>query len=229
MMYELEIDYEEVSRYLGIKGQSMNLEIRREIEETVSQLRTYVDYKIEYKVCSIYKEEDSIGVASTNLRLEGQEINRLLQDCNQCILLAVTLGQGVDAWLRTLQVRQLSHAVMVDFCASSMVEHLCNQVEETLREEWAKRGLYFTDRFSPGYGDLPIEVQKKFCEVLDTSRKMGLHVTSSGLMVPTKSITAIIGIADRKQKMRIKGCQFCQLSAECEYRKGGRSCDERTI
>lgn len=228
-MYELGIDYEEVLRYLGIKEPSMNLEIQQEIEETVTQLKSGVDYKIEYKVCSISEEAGGVSVGDTSLHLEGQEIKKLLQDCNQCILLAVTLGQGVDAMLRRLQVRELSRAVMVDFCASSMVEHLCNQLEDTLREEWEKRGLYLTDRFSPGYGDLPLEVQKTFCEVLDTSKKIGLHVTSSGLMVPSKSITAIIGIADRKQKMRIKGCQFCQLFEECEYRKGGKSCDERII
>lgn len=224
-MYELNVNYGEVSRYLGITSEKLDVDTRTEIEEVVRELNTIVNEKVEYKVFDIRKTEQAIHIEGTNLNLEGDSIQALLRDCNQCILLAVTLGQSVDAHLRTMEIKNLAHAVVTDFCASSMVEQLCNQVEEQLRKAWSEKGKYLTDRFSPGYGDLPLESQKSFCRILDTSRKMGLHVSSSGLMIPRKSITAVIGIADTKQRMKIKGCKYCDFYKECEYRKGGKSCD----
>lgn len=223
-MYELDISYEEVGRYLGIKEGQLEEETRLEIEDAVIHLKSYVDYKVEYKVFEILREKEYIGLKGTNLKLEGQAIRKLLEDSEQCILLAVTLGQRVDTLLRTLQVTNLSQAVIMDFCASSMVEHLCNQANDELKELWLGKKLYLTDRFSPGYGDLPLDVQKPLCEVLDTSRKMGLHVTGSGIMIPRKSITGMIGISKNKQKMKIKGCKYCDFYKECTYRKGGNIC-----
>lgn len=223
-MYKLEIDEEEVARYLGVHNGILDGEMKSEIHEVVYDLKKCVDYKIEYRVFDLMKGE-RIKVLGTSLELEGRAMGDLLQDCDQCILLAVTLGQQVDARIRTLQVTNLSKAVVMDFCASSMIEQLCNQLDAELREKWKKRDLYLTDRFSPGYGDLPLEIQGTFCEVLDTAKRMGLHVTSSGLMVPKKSITGIIGIANKQQKMKIKGCKYCDFYRDCEYRKGGRICD----
>ncbi len=223
-MYELDINYEEVGRYLGIREGKLEDETRLEIEDAVIQLKNYVDYKVEYKVFELSNKEEYVGVKGTTLKLEGQAIQRLLQDSEKCIVLAVTLGQRIDTLLRTLQVTNLSQAVMIDFCASSMVEHLCNQVNDEIKDLWLERNRYLTDRFSPGYGDLPLEVQKPLCDVLDTSRRMGLHVTSSGIMIPRKSITGIIGISEHKQKMKIKGCKYCDFYQECTYRKGGNVC-----
>lgn len=223
-MYELEINEDEVARYLGAPEGKLDFETKLEVENATEELRKIVEYKVEYRVFDLTKDE-GIKVEGTSLVLEGKAIQALLSDCEQCVLLAVTLGQKVDARLRTLQVTDLSKAVIMDFCASSMVEQLCNQVDAHLREEWKQRNKYLTDRFSPGYGDLPIEIQCTFCEVLDTARRMGLHVTSSGLMVPRKSITAIIGIANIPQKMKIKGCKYCDFYRNCEYRKGGKICD----
>ncbi|MFI3171587.1 MAG: vitamin B12 dependent-methionine synthase activation domain-containing protein [Eubacteriales bacterium] len=224
-MYDLKINEVEVARYLGMKESQIDEETSAEIKRITEQLIVYVKDRAEYRVFDIQKENNSIIVKGTNLKLKGKSIQKLLADCEQCILLAVTLGQRVDAQLRTLQVTSLNQAVIMDFCASSMVEELCNQLEEELKAVWLNRGLYLTDRFSPGYGDMSLEVQAVLCEVLETSKKIGLHVTSSGIMIPKKSITAIIGIANKKQKMKIKGCKYCDFYKNCEYRKGGRVCD----
>lgn len=223
-MFTLEIDNQEVARYLGVGEGKLDESTAAEIDEATKDLKKKVAYKIEYKVFDIHQEKTGVSIEGTNLKLGGKAISELLQDCQKCILLAVTLGQQVDSYLRMLQVTNLSKAVVTDFCASSMVEQLCNQVDEELRDTWRNQGLYLTDRFSPGYGDLPLEIQKNFCNVLDTQKKMGLYVTSSGLMIPRKSITAIIGIANTQQKMKIKGCKYCDFNKNCEYRKGGRNC-----
>ena len=53
---------------------------------------------------------------------------------------------------------------------------------------------HLTERFSPGYGDLDMAVQKDLCLVLDTGRTIGVTLTESCMMVPVKSVTAIVGL-----------------------------------
>ena len=85
-------------------------------------------------------------------------------------------------------------------------------------------GLYLTDRFSPGYGDLPLSLQPGICAVLDAERRVGIHVTPSFLMNPSKSVTAVIGLSDKPQMARIRGCAWCAMRETCTLRKGGKTC-----
>ena len=79
-------------------------------------------------------------------------------------------------------------------------------------------------RFSPGYGDLPLTLQPEICAALDVQRRLGIHVTESLLMIPSKSVTAVIGLSDRPQMARIRGCAYCAMKETCMLRKGGKRC-----
>ena len=94
--------------------------------------------------------------------------------------------------------------------------------EEELRARLP--GWFLTDRFSPGYGDLPLCIQPEVCAALDAGRRVGIHVSDSFLMNPMKSVTAVIGIADRPQMARVRGCAYCAMAASCRLRKGGKHC-----
>lgn len=223
-MYKLDIEEEEVYRYLGYKGNTPEETTLNDIEEVKAILQNTKSYKMEYKIFDITQTETGVQLEGTALVLTGNNITKMLSESKRCILMAVTLGQEVENISRTMQIKDLSKGVILDACASSMVEDLCNQLEAHIKVDIDKEGKYLTDRFSPGYGDLPITIQPMICTVLNTGKTMGLNVTSSGIMIPRKSITAIIGIADTPQAMRIKGCAYCSLIKECEYRKLGRTC-----
>ena len=83
---------------------------------------------------------------------------------------------------------------------------------------------FLTDRFSPGYGDLPLSLQPEICSALDAARRLGLHVTEHFLLNPSKSVTAVIGLSDRPQMARIRGCGHCAMYETCALRKGGKRC-----
>ena len=78
--------------------------------------------------------------------------------------------------------------------------------------------------FSPGYGDLPLDTQKELVQVLDMHRKIGVSLTDSCLMVPSKSVTAILGISDTKRDKRENKCDFCNNRQKCIFRKRGTRC-----
>ena len=146
----------------------------------------------------------------------------MLAQCDQAVLLACTLGTKFDAMVRSAQVRDMARAVILDACGSALVEQGCDEAERDIAARFP--GLYLTDRFSPGYGDLPLSLQPGLCAVLDAERRVGIHVTSSFLMNPGKSVTAVIGLADKPQMARIRGCAWCVMRNTCTLRKGGKSC-----
>jgi hypothetical protein len=146
----------------------------------------------------------------------------MLAQCGQAALLACTLGPGFDAMLRAEQARGMDGAVILDACGGAWVEAGCNAAEEELRRRLPE--AYLTDRFSPGYGDLPLQLQPAILAALDAGRRIGLHVGDSLLMNPVKSVTAVIGISDRPQMARIRGCAYCAMNQTCTLRKGGKRC-----
>ena len=122
--------------------------------------------------------------------------------------------------MKQLQVQDMMKAVLFDSCASAAIEAVCDNLQKELQKSYP----YLTDRYSCGYGDLPITLQASFLQALDAQRRIGLHVNESSLLVPMKSVTAIIGIADRIQPAVLRGCGHCQLVKQCAYRKRGKFC-----
>ena len=142
----------------------------------------------------------------------------------QAVLLAVTLGPGVDAQIRRAGVGDIAAGVASDALGSALAEQTADAAEAELRQLAAAEGTYLTGRFSPGYGDWDIAVQPLVAAALDTARRAGLCVTDTNLMTPRKSVTAILGVSDHPVKGHLAGCGHCVLRTRCEYRKRGKTC-----
>ena len=158
----------------------------------------------------------------SGVALPGSLAGRMLAQCGQAALLACTLGAGFETMLRAVQARDMARAVILDACGSALVEAGCDAAERVIAARCP--GQHLTDRFSPGYGDLPLEVQNAICTALDAPKRLGVQVTESFLMNPSKSVTAVIGLADAPQPARVRGCAYCSLAERCALRQGGKSC-----
>lgn len=221
-MPEFGINLADVKRYLGYQNHPIDPQTEDDIAQSVAYLQELALPKMAYQVFPIQVTTSGIALEGSTLVFTGEDAHKLLSKSHHCILLAVTLGQALDRHLRMLQLQDMSKAVILDACASSYVEEACNHWEEVIKQELGSP--HFTDRFSPGYGDMPLSLQPLFCQVLQTSKKIGLSADKSHILTPKKSITAVIGIADTPQPMRIKGCGSCALRNNCNYRKGGHTC-----
>ena len=210
----------EAMRYLGA-GEGADA-LRRQLAAVASELTAALEPRYVYRVFDLARENGDILLAGTGVRLTGATASTMLAQCRRAALLACTLGSGFDTLLRKEQARDMGRAVMLDACGSAWVESGCNAAEEELRARLP--GLFLTDRFSPGYGDLPLDIQPAVCAALDAGRRVGIHVSDSFLMNPMKSVTAVIGISDRPQMARVRGCAYCAMAASCRLRKGGKHC-----
>lgn len=154
----------------------------------------------------------------------GRGCDEASEGCPQALLLAVTLGPGVDAQIRRAGVGDIAASVASDALGSALAEQAADAAEAELRQWAAREEKYLTGRFSPGYGDWPITVQPKVAAVLDTARRAGICVLNTNLMTPRKSVTAILGLSDHPVKGHLAGCGHCVLRTRCEYRKRGKTC-----
>lgn len=219
--YVAAVNHADVLRLLGYRGGEIGQETLLQIDTACKAVCETAKPRYTYRIFDIVKSPQGILLSGTEFTLPGADIARLLKDCKRCILLAATIGIEVEALMRR---QPLNLAAVSDSCASSAIEEMVNDVHRDLQEEYRAQSLYLTDRFSPGYGNLPITVQRPFCSILETQKRIGLTVSGSGLLIPRKSVTAVIGIANTPQEMRITGCEHCDLSENCTYRKGGTAC-----
>ena len=218
---EIKLDINEVLRYLGVKEDPGGETARAAAEEADKLLRA-VRPRYVYRLFPIERGVEGVILKGSGVVLPGDMAASVLEKCREAALLACTLGAGFETMLRAAQVRDMARAVILDACGSVLVEAGCDLAEREIAARCP--GKYLTDRFSPGYGDLPLSIQEAVCSVLDAQKRLGIQVTESSLMNPTKSVTAVLGLADMPQPARIRGCAYCAFAGTCTIRKGGRSC-----
>ena len=210
------LNYQQVLYYLGYRGQNIDENLKQQILNCMKLVEEKASPKIIYKI---------VKTNECALHLEGNDIQDIMNPSSFCVVMAATIGSDIDRLLMKTEITNVADALILDACANVAIENVCDHFEFDIRDE-LEGTYYVSDRFSPGYGDLPLDSQMLLCEYLNTSRTIGLNVTSNCLMIPRKSVTAILGISKTPYTLRKRGCEFCSMFMNCELRKGGRCCHE---
>lgn len=114
-----------------------------------------------------------------------------LSGAKEAYIFAVTVGISVDRLLSRLYYTSPAEHFITDALASALAEAATDRTEEILKE-----GINCRRRFSPGYGDLPLELQPQVLQAVNAGRLLGITLSKALLMTPKKSITAIMGIGE---------------------------------
>lgn len=124
-------------------------------------------------------------------RVSSRDLQKNLTGCSEAFVFAVTLGFEADRYLNKLSKTSSGEFFICDGFFSAAAEAVCDAAEKRI-----KANLCCRPRFSPGYGDLSLEIQRDILTALNALRHCGISLTDSLLMTPQKSITAIMGIKD---------------------------------
>lgn len=218
------INRSEAFRYMGVSGVP-DEKLSAAADECEKRLLSAAAPKF----CWTYAEisgfaADGITLKGHRLTLRGKDIAEHLSGCFGVVLLCATLGNGTDKLLRTVQAEDMAKALVCDAMASAAVEQVCDGAEEEIRKRFT--GRFMTWRFSPGYGDFPLDTQKDFLAAANAEKLIGLCVSSGGILTPTKSVTAVIGISETPVEPKKRGCGSCQMREKCLFRKTGGHCGE---
>jgi hypothetical protein len=216
----MRIPVEEALRYMG--AAQADEATRLLAGETAEMLEKRLHPRYLWRAFRIARGEGEIRLEGAGIRLPGTLAEKMLAECGTAVLMVCTLGAEFDRMEREWQARDMARAAVLDACGSALAEAGCDAAEEEIAAHFP--GLYRTDRFSPGYGDMPLTDQKPFFRVLDVSRRIGVSLSASGLMIPQKSVTAFIGVADEPQEQRPRGCESCAHFQDCAFRKERKSC-----
>ena len=177
-------DMREILRYAGVReADEATLALLgdciREAEGVISPAVCFREYPAE-----IEGDECSLGFAE----VRSHALARNLDGCGSVILFAATLGIQADRFILRYSKISPSRAVLLDAFFTERIEALCDTFEKEMT-----KGKESRPRFSAGYGDLPLDLQKDIFRALSPEKHIGLTLNESLLMSPTKSVTAIIG------------------------------------
>ena len=155
------------------------------------------------------------------LLVESRDLCRNLQGCTRAVLFAATVGLELDR--RIAREGRLSPArgLLLQALGAERIEALCDAFCQAMEESLAGQGLFPRPRFSPGYGDLPLECQAPLLQALDASRQIGVALNGSLLMSPSKSVTAIQGFSPvrRCPSGTPEKCGGCAMASTCPFRR----------
>ena len=223
MPLETTIPVKEVQRYMGYHGiTDIAPEIRAKIDKAVDQISLQSHPRIISKEFPVTLEGNDVTLhaESEDVVFHSEGLSRNLNGCCGAILLAATIGPACDMLVRRASVTSAADASVYQAAGAAAIESFLDDYNDKLKASYEAQGLFLRPRFSPGYGDLKLDHQKDWFRLLDITRQIGIELTDSLLMVPTKSVTAIIGIGYDKNVIRCSGCSGCNRKDSCAYSKG---------
>lgn len=144
------------------------------------------------KCCFTYSDARVLDGGKTDIgfcTLESYDFAKNMKDCTQVYTFAVTLGLGNDRFLSKLSLVSQSEFFICDAISSALIESVADVAEDTIKKDMPSR-----PRFSPGYGDMALDVQREILSVLNAQKLLGITLSKSLLMTPQKSITALLPV-----------------------------------
>ncbi len=211
-----EANFNEILMYLGHKGQDIK-DVEPQIRACLASVTQACRPQLVYRY---------IDVDKGNLFKDSEQIEELLAGCRRAVIFAATLGSDVDRLISRTGLVNMADAAIQDACASALIENVCNNFESDLRIEVEAEGKFLTSRFSPGYGDWPVEKQRDIFRILNAEHRIGIGLNSSDMMSPAKSVTAVMGISREPAALRMSGCENCNLFMTCAFRRSGTKCEK---
>lgn len=177
----------DILRYSGCREQddermcALAKDALRELADKLTLRAVYAEVPMHFE-----GDEADFGFFKT----ESSALRKFLGGNCTTSVFAATIGIGADRLIAKYSPILPSRAVIIDGAATAAIECLCDYICSEIF------GIKAQARFSPGYGDLTLEMQPEILKFLNTSLNIGLSMTDSMLLTPTKSVTAIAKLKD---------------------------------
>ena len=212
---EIEYDTSEILRYAGCKGEAASEEMKQLVQECIDECEEAdaFSYKVAYRFMSVCFSgeggenvdaagdvvEETAGDVSNRagaidfglMKVCSNDLTKNLKGCTGCIFMAATIGYGIDRLIAKYSRLDSAKALFMQAIGAQKVESLCDAFCRDIKQN---EGYKIRPRFSPGYGDLSLEIQREFLSIVEGDKRLGITLGQGLLMSPSKSVTAIIGI-----------------------------------
>ena len=207
----LQVDAKETRRYAGLRKAVFDESF---IEEACEDALLLASPKGIWQVYDYDCESQQVK-GNPPWKIEGEKIGAHLAGCDKVVLLSATVGEAIEEEVtKRFQRGEYTSSLLLDAAATTAVEQVADGMEKAIRSKAAAKGYGMRWRFSPGYGDWPIEEQPKLLRG-SHGEEIGISLTESLMLIPRKSITAVIGLyreKGEKEEMTSReprGCESC--------------------
>ncbi len=197
----------EICRYMGVKSPVDDIaelleDCKKECRGVFTPLSCHSIYDIQI---------DGQTIDFGDFTLESKDLAKCLSGCRRAVVFAVTVGFGIDRLIKKYSVLSPSRALALSAIGTAQTESVCDLFCEEVRAAYGD----IRPRFGIGYGDLSLDAQKLIFDNLSVTKHIGITLSDSLLMSPTKSVTAIIGIG--KCSAHTERCEDCPKT-DCAFR-----------
>ena len=180
----MRLDPVQIRRYLWLYGRKPGEELERRIDAMRDAALGAI------RPARTWRRVDDIS----RLDMHGSKsLASHLANCRAAYLACGTIGAMFDALQRTTAAKSAADAFILQAIGAAAIEELMDSTEDEIRRELAP-GETLVRRYSPGYGDYPLEAQREILAILDAPRAVGVSLTDALVMAPSKSVSAIIGV-----------------------------------
>ena len=218
------VDMDETYRYMGFarsvvlgKDGGIPQDIQELVSSCVQQMHstlkaqsvyTCLPLKIDFPAETTGETTDSAGEQKSeglplikigSIQFESKYLARNLAGCSKVILIASTIGPVADNLIRRFTKLDAAKAAIMQAAGAMFIESYLDSFNAQLEKEAEEQGFKLHSRFSPGYGDVSLEIQRHFFSILPCTQRIGLTLTNSLVMAPEKSVTAFIGMEPIEQ------------------------------
>lgn len=159
------------------------------VDEAMDTIENNVLPKTIYRIFECDVLDDAVVI--NGVKFDSKRFADNMRGCNRVVVFGATLGVECDRLIKIASATNVAMAMALQATAASKIEEVCDTLEESIKREY---NVSLRQRYSPGYFDLDITAQREFFELMDITKRIGLTLTDTCEMVPTKSVTAFIGI-----------------------------------
>lgn len=206
---DLPVCTKEVLRYAGCKSDT---DFPSSIlDGCIGDVKENISYKACYSVFDVNIKEDKCDFSIFSVK--SKSLAKNLTGCKKAVVFAATVGIGMDRLISKYSSVSPSKAMLFSAIGAERIECLCDRLCEDIKEEYKSE---IKPRFSPGYGDFDLSYQKDIFSCLNCQKNIGLTLTDSLIMVPSKSVTAVMGLCEELTD-NLKKCDMCE-NKNCSYR-----------
>lgn len=190
----------EILRYAGCVGVTDDSDMVKLMRECISEVQkaNILTYNICFRIVPVNEITPDGNIDFSILKTKSNDLAKCINGCDNAVFMAATVGHGIDRLIHKYSRLNPAKALFLQAIGAERVETMldcfCSEFGNIYKEYVKEEIIKITPRFSPGYGDLPLQIQPDFLDTLDTSRKIGITINDSLLMNPSKSVTAIAGI-----------------------------------
>lgn len=218
------VSYDQILRYLHYnEAIKVEASMHQLIHEALNEALALVTFKSHFQHEAVEVKGSSVALSNRATVFESNDLATFIKDAQRLVMAGVTLGHAITKRIENRMLIKPSYGIILDACASVIADAYCDYIQDQMIETQAFGDYYISQRYSPGYGDLKLSVNKQIAEILGLDKKLGIFTTEHGQLIPEKSVIFVLGLSVTPFKMQLKtcggSCETCLLK-HCTYRRG---------